>query len=164
MKLYHFLKRLYYFQGLGKKIDQYVRLCHKCKIMDLQKPHFINLHQYIAQTPQDHISIDLLGPYNVTSQGNSYALTTVCNLTHYHMTTPIKDKKTLTVVTYLFSDIKLKFNFPRILHSNKRTEYKSKLIEHLPQQLGIKKTYISPHHPQANGKLESSHRFIKDCI
>ena len=31
-------------------------------------------------------------------------------------------------------------------------------------QLGIKKSFISPHHPQANGKLESSHRFIKDCV
>ena len=32
------------------------------KIMNLQKPHFIDLHHYIAQTPQDHISIDILGP------------------------------------------------------------------------------------------------------
>ena len=27
-----------------------------------------------------------------------------------------------------------------------------------------KKTYVSPCHQQANRKLESSHRFIKDCI
>ena len=51
--------------------------------MNLQKTHFINLHQDIAQTPQDHISIGLLGPYKVTSQGNSYALTIVCNLAGY---------------------------------------------------------------------------------
>ena len=36
--------------------------------------------------------------------------------------------------------------------------------ENLSQQLGIKKTFISPHHPQANGKLKSSQRFIKDCV
>ena len=59
--------------------------------MNLQKPHFIDLHQDIAQTPQDHISIDLLGPYNITSQGNTYALTAVCNLTGYLLTTLIKD-------------------------------------------------------------------------
>ena len=29
--------------------------------MNLQKPHYINLHQGMAQTPQDHISIDLIG-------------------------------------------------------------------------------------------------------
>ena len=128
IKLYHFIKRLYYFQGMRKKIYQYIRSCHKCQIMNLQKPHFINLHQDIAQTPQDHISIDLLGPYSVTSQGNSYALTTVCNLTRYLMTSPAEDKKTMTVVTHLFLDIMLKFGFPRILHSDNGTEFKSKLI------------------------------------
>ena len=72
MKLYHFLKRLYYFQGMRKRIHQYVRSCHKCQIMNLQKTHFIKLHQDIAQTPHDHISIDLLGSQNITSQGSSY--------------------------------------------------------------------------------------------
>ena len=28
----------------------------------------------------------------------------------------------------------------------------SKVIEHLTQQLNIKKNYFSPHHTQANGK------------
>ena len=91
MKLYHFLKRCYYFQVMRRKIHQYVRSCHKYQIMNLQKPHYIDLHHDIAQTPQDHVSIDLLGPYSVTSQGNPYALTAVCNLPGYLMTTPIKD-------------------------------------------------------------------------
>ena len=107
--------------------------------MNLQKPHFINLHEDISQTPQDHISINLLGPYNITSQGDSYSLTAVCNLTGYLMTSPLKDKKTLTVVTHLLLDIMLKFGLPRIQHSDNGTEFKSKLIEHLSQQLGIKK-------------------------
>ena len=70
----------------------------------------------------------------------------------------------MTVETQLFLDIMLKFQFPRILHSDNGTEFKSKLIEYLSQQLGINKTYIFPCHMQANGKLESSHRLIKDCI
>ena len=111
MKLYHFNKRLYYFQGMRKITQQYARLCHKCQIMNLQKQHFINLQKDIAQTPQDHISINLLGPCNITFQGNSYVLTTVCNLTGYLMTSPIKDKQTVTVVNHLFLDILQKFGF-----------------------------------------------------
>ena len=49
----------------------------------------------------------------------------------------------MTVATHLFSDIVLKFGFPRILHSDNGMEFKPKLIEYLSQQLGIKKTYIS---------------------
>ena len=119
--------------------------------MNVQKSHFIDLHQDIAQTPQDYISIDLLGPYNVTSQGNSYTLTAIFNLTGYLMTTTIKDKKMTTVANHLFSDIMLKFGFPRMLHSDNGTEFKSKIIENLSQQFGIRKTFISPCHLQANG-------------
>ena len=154
MKLYHFLKWIYYLQGMRKKIHQYVRSCHKCQIMNLQKTHFIYLHQDIAQTVEDHISIDLFGPYNVTSQGNCYALTADCNLTGYHMTTPIKDKRTMTVATHLFSDIILKFGFPRILHSDNGMEFESELIEHLSQQHGLKNLkFLSPPKTQQRTRI-----------
>ena len=112
--------------------------------MNLQKLHYINLHQDIAKTPQHQISIDLTGPYNTTSQGSSYTLTAVCSLTGYLMMTSIPDKRPMTVAIHMFSDIMLKFSFPRILHSDNRIEFKTKLIEDLSQQLGIMKTYISP--------------------
>ena len=71
-KLYHSLIRLHYLQGMWKEIHQYIRSCKKCQIINLLKPHYINLHQDIAQMLHDHISIDLIGPYNPTAQGNSY--------------------------------------------------------------------------------------------
>ena len=118
----------------------------------------------MAQIPQDHLSIDHLEPYNATSQGKIYVLTGVCNLTGYLMMTPIRDKNTVSVANHLFADIMLKFDFHRILHLDNGVEFKSKLMENLSQQLGTGKTFISPHHPQATGKLESLHRFIKGCI
>ena len=39
-----------------------------------------------------------------------------------------------------------------------------KLMENLSQQLGTRKTFISPHHPQANGRVELSYSFNKDCV
>ena len=55
------------------------------------------------------------------------------------MFSPITDKKTMTAVTHLFSDIMLKFASLRILHSDNGIEFKSKLIEYLSQHLGIKR-------------------------
>ena len=57
------------------------------------KTKLYNLHQDIAETPQDHISIDLIGLYNTTSQGNLDSLTVVCNLTGYLMTAPYQTKR-----------------------------------------------------------------------
>ena len=86
---------------MQETIHRYIRTCQKCQIMNLQKPNYINLHQDIVQILQDHISINLIGPCNVTSQDNTYVLTAVCNLTGNLMTTPIPDKKT-TVAIHLF--------------------------------------------------------------
>ena len=55
----------------------------------------------------------------------------------------------MTVVNHLFADM-LKFGFPRILHSDNGVESKSKLMENLSQQLGVRKIFTSPYHPQAN--------------
>ena len=122
-KLYQFLKRLHYFQGMRKKIHQYVRSWHKCQIMITQKPTLLTCIKISQNFHRIPYPIDLLGPYSVTSQGNSYTLTAVCNLTGYLKKTPIKDKKTMTAVTHLFSDIMLKFRFPRILHSDNGIEF-----------------------------------------
>ena len=133
---------------MRRKLHEYVRSCHKFQIMKLQKPRFIDLHQGITQTPQGHLSIDLLGPYNATSQDNIYVLTAVCNLTGYLMTNIIRDKKTMSVANHLFADIMMKFGFTTILHSDNGVEFKLKLMENLSQQLGIRKTFIYPNHPQ----------------
>ena len=132
-KLYHFLKRLYYFQGMKRKLNQYVRYCHKCQIMNLQKPNFIDLHHDIARIPQHQVSNNFLGPYNITSQGNSYSLTAVCNLIGYCNHPNQRQKKTMTEINHLFLEIMLKFGFPRIFHSPNGTEFKSKLMENLSQ-------------------------------
>ena len=121
---------LYYFLTMRKTIHKYVRTFKKCQ-MNLQKPNYINLNQEIAQTPQDHLLVDLIGPYNTTTQGNIYAFTAICSLTCHPMTTLIPDKKTSTIAVHLFLEIFLKFGFPRILHSDNGTEFKLKLIEHL---------------------------------
>ena len=148
---------------MWKMIHKYVRTCEKCQTMNLQKLNYISLHQDIGQTPQDHSSIDLMAPYNTTTQGDIYTITAICNLTGCLMTTPIPDKRTSTVAIHFFADIMLKFGFPRILDSDNGTEFKSKLIEHLVQQHGIKKTYISPCHTHSK-KIELSHQFLNDCI
>ena len=87
-KCYHFIKMIYYFPNMRKAIHKYVRTCKTCQIMNLQKPNYINLHQDVAQTSQDHSSVDLIGAYNTTTQGNIYALTAICNITGYLMTAP----------------------------------------------------------------------------
>ena len=80
------------------------------------------------------------------------------------MTTLIRDKKTVSVRNHLFSNIMLKFSFPRILHLGQWCRNQIKTYGEPLTTTWHKETLISPHHLQANGKLESSHRFISDSV
>ena len=61
---------------------------------------------------------------------------------------PHTRQKKATITIHLFSELILKFGFPRNLHSGNGMESMSKRIEHFTHQLSIKKTYISTHIPK----------------
>ena len=125
-------------------LHQYVRTCPKCQIMNLQRP---NIYK---PTPRNSTNTtgSLINQLHWTLQ-YSHTRQHICyhsNLQPHQLPNenPISNKKTTTVAVQLFSEIFLNFSFPRILYSDNRAEFKSKLIEHLAQQLGVKKTYILP--------------------
>jgi len=51
----------------------------------------------------------------------------------------------------------------RILTDN-GTEYKNQILERLTKEYQIGHMFISPRHPEANGKIERWHRFLHDGI
>ena len=113
---------------------------------------------YCTNSTRPHIH-QPLRTLNITSQGNSYILTAVYNLTGYLMTTPYQGQKDSDSRNPLIFRHYVKIWLPRILHSDNGMECESKLTA-----TWHKKTYFSPHHLQTDEKLESSHTFIIDCI
>ena len=133
----------------------------RCQIMNLQKPHYINFTPwYCPNTARSHINwLHRTLQYYITRQ----LICLYCGMQLYRL--PFDNPNTRQKERNSSHTLVFRNNAQiQLLHSNKRTEFSSKVIEHLAQQLSIKKNYISPHQPQANGKLESSYRFIKDCI
>ena len=50
------------------------------------------------QFPISFISMDLVGPYQVTEKGNQYALTAICMLTNYVFMIPIISQSTEEII------------------------------------------------------------------
>ena len=70
-----------------------------------KKLHYSNLHLPILQLPISIISIDLLGPYHETENGNQYALTLIYMLTNDIFMIPIKSKTTEEVIKVYLKDV-----------------------------------------------------------
>ena len=94
-RLYHFIRRHYYWKKLCQDCNKYVHLHPECQQVTLKAPQYINLHLPIPQFPMSFISMDLLGAYHETEQGNQYAMIVICMLTNYEFMIPIRSKSTV---------------------------------------------------------------------
>ena len=88
-----------------KLVQQFVRHYLQCKMTDLQMQNYAQLHLEVLQMSVVFILMDLIGPFEITSRGNQYALTMICRLISYIMHVSLVDKARNTVVNAYLKEI-----------------------------------------------------------
>ena len=83
-RLHNYIKRHYNWRKLWQHCNKYIRSCSECHQVTLKEPHYVDLHLPLPQFLMFFITMDLLGPYQETENGDQYALTTICMLTCLH--------------------------------------------------------------------------------
>ena len=66
---------------LHQHCNKYIRSCPECQQVTLKEPQYVDLHLHTPQFPMSFISMDLLGTYHETENGNQCALTVICRPT-----------------------------------------------------------------------------------
>ncbi|EFA11705.1 Retrovirus-related Pol polyprotein from transposon 412-like Protein [Tribolium castaneum] len=107
------------------------------------------------------VSMDIVGPLNVTSSGNKYILTCMDYLTRYPECMPIKDMKAETVARAFITNVILRHGTPRILLTDCGTQFVSDLFTEVCLKLQIEKIQTSPYRPSTNGVIERMHHVLK---
>ena len=69
----------------------------------------------------DHISMDFIGPFEMTSTGNQYALPVICILTDYAMCICLADNSADTVASAYLKDICCRFGEVKKILSDNRS-------------------------------------------
>ena len=122
-------------------------------------------HFNVPSLPMEFICMDLVGPiFPQTSQGNKYILTVIDMLTGYTIGVPIKDKKSETVCKAYRDSVYCIFGGSSRILTDNGTEFKSREMKQICDELEIKQVFSPVYTPQANGRLEGWHRFLKACI
>ena len=163
---YALVKRMFYWKGLMKDTENYVKTCHICQQYNTQSVRYTPGHFEIPEAPMDFISMDLIGEFKIGStQGNRYALTVICMLTGYTWCILIADKSAETIVKAYIREVYSKYGGSRKILSDNGTEFKIKLFKKVACELGIEhKVYSPPNHPASNGRIEGFHSFLKACL
>lgn len=165
-KLLMKLRRNYYWTNMKSTITNYVKNCISCK----QNKHRIRTNEEFVHTTTparvfDLISIDIVGPFTKSLNGNRYALTVQCDLSKYVVIiTPLVDKQATTLAKAFVETFILIYGCPKSIKTDMGTEYKNEIFDNVCKILSIDQKFATAYHPQTVGSLERNHRFLNEYL
>ena len=164
-RMYNALKRQYYWPGMRKHILKHCKSCHQCSLQNQEPGELEFGHFNVPSVPMEFICMDLVGPISPqTSKGNKYMLTVIDMLTGYTIAVAIPDKRAETVCQAYRDHVYCTFGGSSRILTDNGTEFRSKEMKQICDELEIKQVFSPVYTPQANGRLEGWHRFLKSCI
>ena len=164
-RTYNAMKRQYYWPGMRKDILRHCKKCHQCSLQNQGTGEIGFDHFEVPSLPMEFICMDLVGPISPqTSKGNRYMLTVIDMMTGYTIAVAIPDKRAETVCKAYRDNVYCTFGGSSRILTDNGTEFKSKEMKQICEDLDIKQVFSPVYTPQANGRLEGWHRFLKSCI
>ncbi|UYV77694.1 hypothetical protein LAZ67_15001963 [Cordylochernes scorpioides] len=144
----------YYWKGISKSIEKFVKSCHTCQIIKRPKGKPYGALGQIPppQQPFDLISIDTIAGFSKYGHSKTYLHVIVDHLTRYAWTFPSKSTSTLTYIQTLKTV--LQQGSPKRLLSDRAPAFTSEKFRKFLITHGIQPLLITSNNPQANGLIE----------
>ena len=118
----------------------------------------------IPDRPFNKIAMDLVTDFSESSKGNKHILTIIDLLTGWPEVIPIPNKSADTITQALIRSYLPRHMCPWFILSDNGTEFKNQIFDKVTKDLGIKRIFFAPYHPQSNGKLETFLKFLKPTL
>lgn len=159
------IRQKYNWPNITIDVKEFIDKCEACQYNKpgTRKPYIYSSPD-IPEMPNKKISIDIMGPFEISNRGNRYILVTQDYLTRYIMVEPFIDKSTAAIIKALWYSWLRYFGKPKELLSDNALEFTSNEFRTLCNKLHIKHTLTSVYHPQSNGKNERSHLILTEYI
>ena len=119
------------------------------------------MHQYKSGAPMEQLTLDVMGSLPLSSRGNKYLLVVADYFTKWTEAFPLPNQETGTVAEALVNKVVCRFGVPLELHSDEGRNFESAVFSEMCNLLGIKKTHITPLHPQSDGMVERFNRTLE---
>ncbi|KXJ82633.1 hypothetical protein RP20_CCG012365 [Aedes albopictus] len=159
------IKSHFYWPKMQDDIYHYVRNCEICKAskssnstlmptMDATKP---------AKLPWELISIDFVGPFTRSKQGNTVMLVIVDWVTKYVVIQAMRAADAAKTVEFLENEVFLKFSHPRIILSDNGKQFQSVVFRSMLARHKIQHMKTAYYCPMVNN-AERVNRVLVTCI
>jgi len=109
------------------------------------------------------VGLDLIGPLPKTTRGNVYVVVMQDLFSKWPKVILIPNVTARTVAEAILDPIR-RWGPPKMIVSNQGQEFVAELHQELARQLGIKRSFSTPGHPQTNGQVEHFNRTLKSMM
>ncbi|XP_072023286.1 uncharacterized protein [Amphiura filiformis] len=164
-KTYASIRKRYFWRGMYKDIDNWIRSCVSCASRKTPKHKVIApLMTMEVPGPFERVSVDILGPLPISTSGSRYVLCFTDHCTRWPILVPIKNMDASTVAHCFYKEVICNHGCPRFLLSDRGTNFLSKLMLEVCRIMTTNKLNTSSYHPQCNAVQERFNAVILDTI
>lgn len=158
---------LYWWPGIHKDVDQYVRTCPACqrnKAKNL-KPYGLMVPLQVPQRRWTSVGIDFITHLPSTTAGHDAIAVFVDRLTKRVHLAPCNDSLTAEQFADLFvKTIFCQHGLPMDIVSDRDTRFTSGFWSQVCKILGIKQNMSTAFHPQTDGQTERVNRTLEEVL
>ena len=159
----------YYWPNFKKDVSKWCKECEKCQRQKIAR----HTKSAIGQIPQpkgrfSHLHIDLVGPFKQNCNKNML-FTIIDRWTGWCDAIPVSNlngqtANAQTLAKHLINHWVARFGVPRIITSDRGSQFTSQVWTEVMKLLGIKQDLTTSYNPQHNGKVERLHRTLKNAL
>ena len=155
----------FFWPGLHFDVRKYCATCPQCQVVarKLKSSRAPLKPVDIVTEPFKKIAIDIVGELPRTTTGYKYILTIVDYATRYPEAIPLRSTNSKTIADALIQYFS-RVGIPDEIVSDQGSNFMSKLMAQLYDQLGITKIKTSVYHPEANGLVERFNGTLKGML
>ena len=163
-KMLEKIRQTFYWPGLTSDVDKFCSKCHMCAARKPSLPHKAPLGSISVIQPHEKCALDIFGPLPKTQQQNVYILVVCDCFTRWTEAIPLPNQLSETIAKAFVNEYVSRYGVPMQIHTDRGTNFTSKLIEDICELLQIHHTKSTPLHPQSNGIVERFNRSLKTML
>src|ERR1700722_13745 len=157
------VKEKYYWKGMDKDIDEYVRSCDRCQKRGKISSKY-PLNPIDIKEPFYQIGIDFVGPLPSTKRKKRYIIVAMDYFTKWPEAKAVTRDTAEETARFLYEDIICRHGCPQKIISDRGTHFKNRLIESLIERFNIQYNLSTSYHPQTNGLVERFNKTLCEAL
>ena len=164
-RCYAAVQRRYFWHKMNNDIRWWIRTCDVCQRRKRPQPTpKAPMRIYVTGYPGERVSMDIVGPIEMTERGNQYLLCMTDHFSKFAKAVPLKNHTAATVAEVFTTQWCEEYGEPMQVHTDQGAEFESRIIKELCKLLGIEKTRTVAFKPSSDGLVERYNKTVVDCI